>query len=117
MVRVSVRLGLVWCFGLELRLLNFSDLSLVSCVKLLWRYFRPTGADVVFSQSSFGRYVDASRTYTICDINNHTIALERGNEMLDLGVTFDEKLTFRECMDAKILATVLLVKSYISCHS
>ena len=34
-------------------------------------------------------------TYSICDTNNHRIALERGNEMLDLGVMFDKKLTFK----------------------
>jgi len=33
--------------------------------------------------------------YSICDTNNHRIALERGNEMLDLEVMFDEKLTLK----------------------
>jgi len=33
---------------------------------------------------SFGRYTDTSHTYSICDTNNHRIALERGNKMLDL---------------------------------
>ena len=49
---------------------------------------------------SFGRYVHTLHTYSICDTNNHRIVSERGNEMLDLGVMFDEKLTFKEHMHA-----------------
>jgi len=29
-------------------------------------------------------------TYSICDTNNHRTALETGNEMLHLGVMFDD---------------------------
>jgi len=50
---------------------------------------------------SFGRYVATLHTYSICDANSHRIALERRNEMLDLVVMFDEKLTFKEHMHAK----------------
>ena len=41
-------------------------------------------------------------TYSICDISNHMVPLQRRNEMLDLGVHFDEKLSFREHQQAKI---------------
>ena len=51
---------------------------------------------------SFGRVVDKSYMYSVCDDNNHMIPLERGNTMVDLGVTFDEKLSFREHIHAKI---------------
>jgi len=34
--------------------------------------------------------------------SSHRIVLERGNKMLDLGVMFDEKLTFKEHIHAKI---------------
>ena len=51
---------------------------------------------------SFGRHVDKGHTYKLCDINNHIIPLERGNKVLDLGVWFDEKLSFSEHIQTKI---------------
>ena len=44
---------------------------------------------------SFGSHVDKGYTYII-------IPLERGNKMLDLGVWFDEKLSFSEHIQTKI---------------
>jgi len=46
--------------------------------------------------------VDTSHTYGICDTSYDVITLERGNELLDLGVKFDEILTFKDHMHAKI---------------
>lgn len=51
---------------------------------------------------SFGRSVDKSYIYSVCDDNNHMIPLESGNEVVDLGVCFDEKVSFREHIHAKI---------------
>jgi len=35
-------------------------------------------------------------SYTLVDHNNNKIALERGDKVKDLGVQFDEKLSFSE---------------------
>ena len=43
-----------------------------------------------------------AHTYKICDSNSHMIPLERGNKVLDLGVRFDEKLSFSEHVQTKI---------------
>ena len=51
---------------------------------------------------SYGRCTEKLYTYIICDSSNHMVPLQRQNEMLDLGVHFDEKLSFREHMHAKI---------------
>ena len=51
---------------------------------------------------TFGRSVDKSYKYTIRDCNNQTIPLKRGIQVLDLGVCFDEKLSFKEHIHAKI---------------
>jgi len=51
---------------------------------------------------TYGRSVDKSYKYTICDCNNQTIPLKRGIQVLDLGVCFDEKLSFKEHIHAKI---------------
>ena len=40
--------------------------------------------------------------YTICDRNNCVTSLEGRSQALDLGVCFDEKLTFKEHIHAKI---------------
>jgi len=45
---------------------------------------------------TFGRSVDKSYKYTIRNCNNQTILLKRGIRVLDLGVCFDEKLSFKE---------------------
>ena len=45
---------------------------------------------------TFGRSVDKSYKYTIRDCNNQTIPLKRGIQVLDFGVCFDEKLSFKE---------------------
>ena len=49
---------------------------------------------------SFGRHVDKAHrpTYKICD----SINSERGNKVLDLGVWFDEKLSFSKHIQTKI---------------
>ena len=49
-----------------------------------------------------GRQVDKAHTYKIFDSNSHMIPLERGNKVLDLGVWFDEKLSFSEHIQTKI---------------
>ena len=49
-----------------------------------------------------GRSVDKSYKYTIRDYNNQTIPLKRGIQVLDLGVCFNEKLSFKEHIHAKI---------------
>ena len=51
---------------------------------------------------SYGRCTEKLYTYSICDSSNHIVPLQRQNEMLDLGVHFDEKLSFREHMHAEI---------------
>jgi len=51
---------------------------------------------------TFGRSVDISCKYTIHDCNNQTISLKRGIQVLDLGVCFDEKLSFKEHIHANI---------------
>ena len=45
---------------------------------------------------SFERSVDKSYIYSVSDDHNQMIPLERANEMVDLGVCFDEKLSFRK---------------------
>ena len=47
---------------------------------------------------SFGRDINKDYVYTIAhkDHNNIIIELERGDTVRDLGVIFDEKLTFRD---------------------
>jgi len=52
---------------------------------------------------AFGRSVDKSyKYYTIRDCNNQTMPLKRGIQVLDLGVCFHEKLSFKEHILAKI---------------
>jgi len=52
----------------------------------------------------FGRSNDKSYKYTIRDCNNQTIPLERGIQASDLGVglCFDEKLSFKKHIHAKV---------------
>jgi ribonuclease P/MRP protein subunit RPP40 len=50
---------------------------------------------------SFGRNVDKSCNYTVLD-NNGNVPLARDHQINDLGVLMDEKLTFREHINAKI---------------
>ena len=45
---------------------------------------------------SYGRSVDKTVTYTLVDHSNHEAVLERYDKVKDLGVWFDEKLSFRE---------------------
>jgi len=49
-----------------------------------------------------GRSVDKSYKYTIRDCNNQIIPLKRVIQVLDLGVCFDEKFSFKEHIHAKI---------------
>ena len=53
---------------------------------------------------SYGRNVDKSHTYKLklADSSNQDTALERGEKIKDLGVWFDEKLTFKEHVNDKI---------------
>ena len=51
---------------------------------------------------SYGRSVDKSIRYTLVDHNNQEVALERNDKVKDLGVWFDEKLSFREHIQDKI---------------
>ena len=50
----------------------------------------------------FGRSVDNSFKYTTRYCNNQTTPLQRGTQVLDLGVCFDERLSFKEHIHAKI---------------
>jgi len=47
---------------------------------------------------TFGRSVDKSYKYIIRDCNNQIIPLKRGIQVLDLGVCFDKKFSFKEHM-------------------
>jgi len=51
---------------------------------------------------SFGRNVDKSHKYKIVDENNQVMELERQDKVKDLGVWFDDRLTFREHINEKI---------------
>jgi len=51
---------------------------------------------------SYGRCTEKLYTYSICDGSNHMVPLQRRNEMLDLDVHFDEKLSFREHMQCML---------------
>jgi len=51
---------------------------------------------------SYGRSVDKTVTYTLVDHSNHEAVLERYDKVKDLGVWFDEKLSFREHIQDKI---------------
>jgi len=51
---------------------------------------------------TFIRSVVKSDKYTIRDCSNQTIPLKRGIQVLDLGVCFDKKLSFKEHIHAKI---------------
>ena len=54
--------------------------------------------------SSYGRSVDKTVTYTLVDHSNQEAVLERYDrpKIKDLGVWFDEKLSFREHIQDKI---------------
>jgi len=51
---------------------------------------------------SFGRYIDNTCVYNFLDHNNCTIPLARVDKVKDLGVWFDEQLSFKEHMHDKI---------------
>ena len=51
---------------------------------------------------SYGRSVDKTTTYALVDRNKQEAALERCDKVKDLGVWFDEKLSFREHIQDKI---------------
>jgi len=50
----------------------------------------------------YGRLVDKSNTYTLVDHRNQEAVLERYDKVKDLGVLFDDKLSFREHIQDKI---------------
>ena len=50
---------------------------------------------------SFGRNVDINYKYRIVDENNQLMELERQDKVKDLGVWFDERLTFKEHINEK----------------
>ena len=58
---------------------------------------------------------DKSYRYTIRDCNNQTIPLKRGIQVLDLGVCFDEKLSFKEHIHAKINKAYMML-GLIKCN-
>jgi len=51
---------------------------------------------------SYGRSIDKTTTYALVVRNNQEAALERCDKVKDLGVWFDEKLSFREHIQDKI---------------
>jgi len=51
---------------------------------------------------SYGKSVDKTVTYTLADHSNQEAVLERYDKVKDLGVWFDEKLSFREHIQDKI---------------
>ena len=51
---------------------------------------------------SYGRSVDKSLRSTLVDHNNQEVTLERNDKVKDLGIWFDEKLSFREHIQDKI---------------
>ena len=51
---------------------------------------------------SYGRSVDKTTTYVLVDRKNQEATLERCDKVKDLGVWFDEKLSFREHIQDKI---------------
>ena len=51
---------------------------------------------------SYGRNVDKTYTYKLVDSSNQEDALERVEKIKDLGVWFDEQLTFKEHINDKI---------------
>jgi len=51
---------------------------------------------------SYGRSVDKTVIYTLADHSNQEAVLERYDKVKDLGVWFDEKLSFREHIQDKI---------------
>ena len=48
------------------------------------------------------RLVDKTNTYTLVDHRNQVAVLERYDKVKDLGVLFDDKLSFREHIQDKI---------------
>ena len=52
--------------------------------------------------------MDTSYIYSVSDDHNQLIPLERANEMVDLGVCFDEKLSLREHIHTKINKAYML---------
>ena len=51
---------------------------------------------------SFGRHIDNTCAYNVLDHNNCMIPLARVDKVKDLGVWFDEQLSFKEHMHDKI---------------
>ena len=51
---------------------------------------------------SFGQNVDINYKYRIVDENNQLMELERQDKVKDLGVWFDERLSFKEHINEKI---------------
>jgi len=51
---------------------------------------------------SYGRSVDKTNTYTLVDYRNQDVVLERYDKVKDLGILFDDKLSFREHIQDKI---------------
>jgi len=58
---------------------------------------------------SYGRSVDKTTTYALVDCNNQEAALERCDKIKDLGMWFDEKLSFREHIQDKINKTYMML--------
>jgi len=58
---------------------------------------------------SYGRNVDKSHTYKLADSSNQDTALERGEKIKDMGVWFDEKLTFKEHINHKINVAYMML--------
>jgi len=57
---------------------------------------------------SYGRNVDKTYTYKLVDYSNQENALERVEKIKDLGVWFDEKLTFKEHINDINVAYMML---------
>jgi len=66
---------------------------------------------------TFRRSVDKSYKYSIGDCNNQTMPLEGRIQVLDIGVCFDDELSFKEHFHAKINKAYMMLELIIATHS
>jgi len=76
-----------------------------------WRWLLNLNTKKCFAVS-FGRDVNNDFKYIIPHKDQQFVPIERGDTVRDLGVTFDEKLTFREHIQHKINMAYKMVGLY-----
>jgi len=88
---------------------TFSALKIASYYNMHWPDYRVglrNGCSIINTKKycvvSYGRSVDKTVTYTLVDHSNQEAVLERYDKVKDVGVWFDEKLSFREHIQDKI---------------